>query len=398
MKKYREGFTLVELLVILALIGLTGLVSVPFYTRFFTQNAVSNTYDQLLSQLRRSQTYAIAGKQNGPWGVHNGGTQLVLFQGSSYAGRNTGFDEKFSVNSNITVSGFTDIIFAQVTGLPNSSATITIQGINITRTITITAQGIINAGIAPTSTPTPTLPPGVTPTSTPTPTPTSTPTPTLTPTPTPTPAAIALDAVSHITLGSISSTSWSHTITSHPNNFLLVGISIYNSSHTATVTNVTYNGVGMTQLATANCAGSQCRDEVWYLKSSQLPPTGTYPVTVNLSTSGEAIVAGALSFYNVDQTTPFGTPVTSAANSNHGTVTVPSNTTQLVVGFFANGGSLWTSDSGQTSYWLEDLQYNTGASASKSGGANSGTSSTIGWTLTNTSSDPWAAIGVALNP
>jgi prepilin-type N-terminal cleavage/methylation domain-containing protein len=142
--KLSRGFSLVEVLLSMAIMAIVGLTAVPFYSRFFSQNAVANTYDQLTGELRKAQLYAMTGKQAGSWGVHNGGTQLMLFQGSTYAARNTSFDETFTVNGNVTISGFTDIIFAQVTGLPNTTATITVKAINIQKTITVNAQGAIN--------------------------------------------------------------------------------------------------------------------------------------------------------------------------------------------------------------------------------------------------------------
>src|SRR5437870_896099 len=87
------GFTLIEVLIVMALVTLVGLTSVPFLSRFFTQNAVENTYEQLKGELGKAQTYAMSGKQNGSWGVHNGTGSIVLFQGSSYASRNSAFDE-----------------------------------------------------------------------------------------------------------------------------------------------------------------------------------------------------------------------------------------------------------------------------------------------------------------
>src|SRR5438045_2021465 len=89
-----RGFTLIEVLIVMALAILIGLTSVPFLSRFFTQNTVENTYEQLKGELRKAQTYAMIGKQNGSWGVHYGSSQMTLFQGSAFTGHpNTAFDE-----------------------------------------------------------------------------------------------------------------------------------------------------------------------------------------------------------------------------------------------------------------------------------------------------------------
>ena len=139
-----KGFTLIELLLVIAVVFIISFLSVPFYARFFTQNAVANTVDQLVGEIRKAQIYAVSGKQNGSWGVHFGSNQIVLFQGNSYASRNTAFDESFSVNSNVIVSGLSDVIFSRMTGTPSATPTITISGNGNTKTVSINGQGVVS--------------------------------------------------------------------------------------------------------------------------------------------------------------------------------------------------------------------------------------------------------------
>jgi Tfp pilus assembly protein FimT len=169
-----KAFTSLELLIVIVLVAIIGLTSVPFLSRFFTQNATSDTYARLLGELRKAQTYAMMGKQNGPWGVFydtsGGAKKIILYQGNTYASHvNSAFDESFKLNPNVTVTGLNDINFSQVTGTTGVNTTITISGTsNTTRTIQVNSQGIVNFALAgPTNTPTPT-PNAPTPTPTPT--------------------------------------------------------------------------------------------------------------------------------------------------------------------------------------------------------------------------------------
>jgi prepilin-type N-terminal cleavage/methylation domain-containing protein len=141
---FQRGFTFLELLIVVAIVGIVSLSSISFYSRFFTQNAVSNTVDQLTSEMRKAQSYAMSGKQNGDWGVRYASNQIILFQGSSYATRNAAFDEKFTTNTSVAVSGLSDIIFSRMTGTPSASPTITVSGAGSTSTITVNAQGVVN--------------------------------------------------------------------------------------------------------------------------------------------------------------------------------------------------------------------------------------------------------------
>lgn len=140
----RNGFTLIELLVIIALILIIGLMSVSFYSRSITQNAVANSEDQLVGELRKAQIYSMMGRQNGAWGVNYGSNTITLFQGSTYAGRDTAFDETSSVNTNVSISGFTFLTFFRMTGTPSATPTITVSGNNNSKTITINAQGVVS--------------------------------------------------------------------------------------------------------------------------------------------------------------------------------------------------------------------------------------------------------------
>lgn len=136
------GFTLIELLLTIVIITVIGSFSVVFFSRFLTQNAVANTQDQLIGQLRKAQLYAMMGRQNGNWGVAVAAGKIILFQGNTYATRNTAFDETFSVNSNITISGFSEILFSKMTGLPNTSGTYTVNGSGSSKQVIVNSQGV----------------------------------------------------------------------------------------------------------------------------------------------------------------------------------------------------------------------------------------------------------------
>ncbi len=136
-----SGISIIEFLVVVLIISTIGVMGVSYYARFLTQNAVENTTTQLVNSLRKAQVYSMTGKQNGVWGVKytTSPKRIVL-----YLSGNSAFDEKFDVNSNITISGFTDINFAKVTGLPSTTASITITGGNNTKTVNVNSQGVVS--------------------------------------------------------------------------------------------------------------------------------------------------------------------------------------------------------------------------------------------------------------
>lgn len=136
--KIKIGFSLIELILVVAIVLTLGVLSSGFYSRFLNQNSASNVSDQLASQLRKAQTYAMAGKQNTNWGVKYNASTVTLFAANSSA-----FDETFSVNTNINVSGFSQVIFTKVTGIPDSTPTITISESADSKTVSINSQGAV---------------------------------------------------------------------------------------------------------------------------------------------------------------------------------------------------------------------------------------------------------------
>jgi len=143
-KSFAAGFTLIELLLVISIVLIIGTFSVVFFSRFLTQNAVANSQDQLITELRKAQIYAMMGRQNGNWGVKFGSNKITLFQGNSYDTRNNAFDETFTQNPNIAISGFSEIVFAKATGLPSTSGTYTITGSDSSKQITVNSQGIVS--------------------------------------------------------------------------------------------------------------------------------------------------------------------------------------------------------------------------------------------------------------
>ncbi|MBI4079051.1 MAG: prepilin-type N-terminal cleavage/methylation domain-containing protein [Candidatus Levybacteria bacterium] len=136
---WQHGLTLIELLLVISIVSIVSLSATPFYARFLTQNAVSDTTDRIIGSLRKAQIYSMMGKQNSAWGVRYTGNILTL-----YVWGNTAFDENFTVGSNITISGLTDIVFAKTTGLPTpSTLTIIITGGNTTKTVSVNAEGAV---------------------------------------------------------------------------------------------------------------------------------------------------------------------------------------------------------------------------------------------------------------
>lgn len=189
--------------------------------------------------------------------------------------------------------------------------------------------------------------------------------------------------------------TWAHTV-SGTQTALLVGVVVGTtaSDATKTISSVTYNGVGMTQLALRHAADLAVGYVALYGLAGAT--TGANNVIVTFASAPLVGVAGSVSLNGADQSTPFGTPVTAAATSATATLAVASNTSGnqifYVVGCGSNTGINPTSPA--TKRVQNNFSNSTGCGTL--GIATipaTGSSVTCAWTVT---SDSWADLAVEI--
>jgi prepilin-type N-terminal cleavage/methylation domain-containing protein len=138
------GFTLVEILLSVVIIGMLTAVSLPVYESFSRRNDLDIATQNIAFMLRRAETYARAVNYDNAWSVEIQSSSAILFQGTVFASRNIAYDETISIPSSISPSGLTEVQFAKFNAAPNTTGTITLTSTtNDTRTVTINAKGAI---------------------------------------------------------------------------------------------------------------------------------------------------------------------------------------------------------------------------------------------------------------
>jgi hypothetical protein len=203
--------------------------------------------------------------------------------------------------------------------------------------------------------------------------------------------AIAFDTTSKAAGDNVSSLSWSHTCTGS-DRVLFVSYHSHKVNN-RTVSSITYNGVGLTQVSGAQAQNGTRYVDVWYLIN---PASGSNTVLVTLS--GGELNCGALasSYTGVDQTMAIGTAAAANGNSTAPSVSVSAATDDLVADFLTieHAGTL-TVGAGQTSRHNAIVVpggWNKSASSTEPGAV----SVTMSWS--DTIGGPWAMVGVPMNP
>ena len=143
--KYKvRGFTLVELMMVIAILVLLIVVSLPLAINFYKTRQL-DVYEQgFVQALRRAQLKAMSVEADSSFGVYIGSDQYVLFRGNSYLARDVAYDEVFDLPDNLLVQGLSEIVFNKLRGIPSNTGDITLTINNQTETININEMGRIN--------------------------------------------------------------------------------------------------------------------------------------------------------------------------------------------------------------------------------------------------------------
>ncbi|HSX07130.1 MAG TPA: prepilin-type N-terminal cleavage/methylation domain-containing protein [Candidatus Saccharimonadia bacterium] len=139
------GFTLVEVLLSVAIITMLTGLSLPLYESFVRRNDLDLTTQSIATMIRRAETYSRGTKSDSTWGVEFQSTNAILFRGSMFASRDTSYDEMVTIPVSITPSGLSELTFTKLTGAPNTTGSLTLASTtNTTKTITINAKGTVD--------------------------------------------------------------------------------------------------------------------------------------------------------------------------------------------------------------------------------------------------------------
>lgn len=141
----QRGFTLIEMLLSVAIIAMLAGLSLPVYQSFYNRNELDITAQQLASAVRRAHLYSRAGNQDSQWGVEIQEGAFILFKGATYDTRDPAHDETITFPTSTSVSSLGDLRFAKFTGIPTTTGSITLTNINNeARTVTLNAKGMVS--------------------------------------------------------------------------------------------------------------------------------------------------------------------------------------------------------------------------------------------------------------
>ncbi|MFH0806220.1 MAG: prepilin-type N-terminal cleavage/methylation domain-containing protein [Candidatus Brennerbacteria bacterium] len=139
----RGGFTLVEIVIVMALMTGIMLLGIPFGAETYRDYVLTSTTRDIVSVLRRAETLALANASSSYYGVTFRMDRVVLFKGMTYGSRETAHDEEHILVPSVTVIAPSEVVFSPLSGMPRIIATITVGNGFRSQSIDVNAHGVI---------------------------------------------------------------------------------------------------------------------------------------------------------------------------------------------------------------------------------------------------------------
>lgn len=136
----QSGVTLVELLLIVALIAIIAAAAGPFGSRSFTSQQQAATVNILRSSLGKAQAQAMGIRNDAAWGVCLIGGTIRLYSGSCGA---PSFNEDYAIPGSITVTGLSDVTFDAVRGAPSAALSVSVASAFASTTVSMNSTGMV---------------------------------------------------------------------------------------------------------------------------------------------------------------------------------------------------------------------------------------------------------------
>jgi len=142
-KKLSRGFTLVEIMLVVGIIGLLTTISTSVYNSFKTHENLEITTIGVVEAIRHAQGNSQSGKGDSSWGVKVLASSAVIFKGSSYASRDTSADQSLGFSGGVEASGLSEIVFTKIIGSTTDTGTVTLTNSYGSKNILINEKGTL---------------------------------------------------------------------------------------------------------------------------------------------------------------------------------------------------------------------------------------------------------------
>ncbi len=147
---YKKGITIIELVVVLAIIGVIVAVVFPRFAQIRENQVLKNGVADVLSSIDKARGETLSSLNSSEYGVHFQSDKVVIFKGKVFSAGDAN-NETVSLTTpsaitNVTLGGISgasgDIYFNRLFGAPSATGTVTVATPSFSKIITISATGV----------------------------------------------------------------------------------------------------------------------------------------------------------------------------------------------------------------------------------------------------------------
>ena len=146
---YKRGMTIVELLVVIAVLGIIFSIVLPQFSKTREMQTQKSAVGDVLSVLERARTQTLASVDSSEYGVRFQSDRVIIFKGKIFSVddvNNQTINITAPANiSNVTLGGISgdsgDMYFNRLSGMPSKTGTVTVSTTSYSKIITISATG-----------------------------------------------------------------------------------------------------------------------------------------------------------------------------------------------------------------------------------------------------------------
>lgn len=149
-KLQAEGFTLIEILIALAVVSILGSVAVSSFSKFRASNVLDSGVRQTMAILRLAQAKTLAAESDTRFGVHFEADRAILFRGAIYLPAEASNEiiimpQAVGIGPIVLSGGGVDVLFDRLTGRTAQNGSVALSAYGESRIVTIENSGQVRA-------------------------------------------------------------------------------------------------------------------------------------------------------------------------------------------------------------------------------------------------------------